>query len=274
MAVGNAVKEDEGIWEVRGGQQHFVYSKLMCWVAIDRGLRLAERRSLPANRARWSAVRDEIYEEIMDRGWNPQRQAFVQQYDSDHLDASNLLMPLVSFVSPKDPRMLSTLDAINRSPQAGGLVSNGLVYRYDVERSADGLIGEEGSFSICTFWLVEALARAGRVEQARLTFEQMLSYANHLGLYAEQIGNTGEALGNFPQAFTHLALIRAAVNLDQAHGRQRGAALGRRGGQAHQGHDAGSGRRACDRPGEREPDPPDGRSGGPGAWPPHDCRSR
>jgi len=157
----------------------------------------------------------------MDRGWSPQRQAFVQHYETDSLDASNLLMPLMAFVSPKDPRMLSTLDAINRPPQAGGLVSNGLVYRYDVERSADGLVGEEGSFSICTFWLVEALTRAGRIEQARLIFEQMLSYANHLGLDAEEIGNGGEALGNFPQAFTHLALIRAAVDLDRALGAGR-----------------------------------------------------
>jgi GH15 family glucan-1,4-alpha-glucosidase len=211
-------REDEGIWETRGGRQHFVYSKLMSWVALDRGLRIAEKRSLPADRVRWAAVRDEIFEEIMDRGWNEQRQAFVQHYDSDHLDASNLLLPLVSFVSPTDPRMLSTLDAINRPPHAGGLVSSGLVYRYDVERSADGLAGEEGSFSICTFWLVEALTRAGRIEQARLMFEQMLSYANHLGLYAEEIGSTGEALGNFPQAFTHLALIRAAVDLDRALG--------------------------------------------------------
>ena len=212
-------RKDEGIWEVRGGRRHFVYSKLMCWVAVDRGLRLASKRSFPADRERWLAVRDEIYEEIMEEGWNPEKGSFVQAYDSDALDASNLIMPLVFFVSPTDPRMLGTLDATNRPPRDGGLVSNSLVHRYDVERSADGLMGEEGTFSLCTFWLVEALTRAGRTEEARLMFEQMLGYANHLGLYAEEIGRSGEALGNFPQAFTHLTLISAAFNLDRALGK-------------------------------------------------------
>ena len=214
----NWQREDEGIWEVRGGRRHFVYSKLMCWVAVDRGLRLASKRSFPADRERWLAVRDEIYEEIMDRGWSPERNAFVQSYDDDTLDASNLIMPLVFFLSPNDPRMLGTLDATNRPPRDGGLVANSLVYRYDVEKSSDGLAGEEGTFSLCTFWLVEALTRAGRVDEARLIFEQMLGYANHLGLYAEEIGHSGEALGNFPQAFTHLTLISAAFNLDRALG--------------------------------------------------------
>ena len=209
-------REDEGVWEVRDGRRHFVYSKLMCWVAVDRGLRLAAKRSFPADRERWLAVRDEIYEEIMEKGWEPKRNSFVQAYDNDTLDASNLIMPLVFFVSPTDPRMLGTLDATNRPTRDGGLVSNSLVYRYDVERSADGLMGEEGTFSLCTFWLVEALTRAGRTEEARLMFEQMLGYANHLGLYAEEIGRSGEALGNFPQAFTHLTLISAAYNLDRA----------------------------------------------------------
>ncbi|MDP9411979.1 MAG: glycoside hydrolase family 15 protein, partial [Actinomycetota bacterium] len=203
-------REDEGIWEVRGGRRHFVYSKLMCWVAVDRGLRLASKRSFPADRERWLRVRDEIYEEIMDRGWSQERNAFVQSYDDDTLDASNLIMPLVFFLAPNDPRMLGTLDATNRPPRDGGLVANSLVYRYDVEKSSDGLAGEEGTFSLCTFWLVEALTRAGRVDEARLMFEQMLGYANHLGLYAEEIGPSGEALGNFPQAFTHLTLISAA----------------------------------------------------------------
>jgi GH15 family glucan-1,4-alpha-glucosidase len=211
--------EDEGVWEVRGGRRHFVYSKLMCWVALDRGLRLADKRSFPADRERWLRVRDEIYEEIMEKGWSSERRAFVQSYDDDTLDASNLIMPLVFFVAPKGPRMLSTLDAINRPPKDNGLVSNGLVFRYDVEKSADGLMGEEGTFSLCTFWLVEALTRAGRLEEARLIFEQMLGYANHLGLYAEEIGPRGEALGNFPQAFTHLTLISAAFNLDRALGK-------------------------------------------------------
>ncbi|MDA2915642.1 glycoside hydrolase family 15 protein [Nitrospinae bacterium AH_259_B05_G02_I21] len=209
----NWQQPDEGIWEVRGGQQHFVYSKLMCWVALDRGLRLAHKRSFPADRDRWETTRDQIYEEIMDKGWNDKRQAFVQSYGSEHLDASNLMMPLVFFLSPTDPRMLATLDATMRE-----LVSDSLVYRYNVDDTDDGLKGDEGTFSICTFWLVEALTRAGRVGEARLIFEKMLGYANHLGLYAEQIGPTGEALGNFPQAFTHLALISAAYNLDKALG--------------------------------------------------------
>ena len=215
--------EDEGVWENRGGRQHFVYSKLMCWVALDRALRLADKRSFPADRDRWLRCRDQIYEEIITKGWSEERQAFVQAYGSHSLDASNLIMPLVFFLSPTDPRMLKTIDAINRSPENGGLASNGLVYRYDVEVTPDGLTGEEGTFNICTFWLVEALTRAGKVdparlEEARLMFEQMLGYANHLGLYAEQTGHTGEALGNFPQAFTHLALISAAFNLDRALG--------------------------------------------------------
>ncbi len=214
----NWQNEDEGIWETRGGRRDFVYSRLMCWVAIDRGLRLADKRSFPADRERWLEVRDRIYEEIMEKGWSPEREAFVQSYGGDTLDASSLIMPLVFFLSPSDPRMLRTLDAINRPPKDGGLVSNSLVYRYDVQKSADGLTGEEGTFSLCTFWLVEALTRAGRLEESRLIFEHMLGYANHLGLYAEEIGHRGEVLGNFPQAFTHLTLISAAHNLDRALG--------------------------------------------------------
>jgi GH15 family glucan-1,4-alpha-glucosidase len=215
--------KDEGIWEVRSGRQHFIYSKLMCWVALDRALRLADKRSFPADRDRWLTARDQIYQEIMTRGWNQKRQAFVQHYGSESLDAANLMMPLVFFVSATDPRMLKTLDATNCPPERGGLVSNSLVYRYNLEETADGLRGEEGTFNICTFWLVESMTRAGRedrsrLEAARLMFEQMLGYANHLGLYAEETGPTGEALGNFPQAFTHLALISAAFNLDKALG--------------------------------------------------------
>ena len=216
-------RQDEGIWEVRGGRQHFVYSKLMCWVALDRALRLADKRSFPADRKRWLEVRDQMYEEIMSKGWNRERQAFVQHYGSESLDASNLMMPLVLFLSPSDPRNLKTLQATLKSPHEGGLVSNSLVYRYNIGESSDGLKGEEGTFNICTFWLVEALTRAGRtdrsqLERARLIFEEMLGYANHLGLYAEETGPSGEALGNFPQAFTHLALISAAFNLDRALG--------------------------------------------------------
>ena len=208
--------EDEGIWEVRGGRRHFTFSKMMCWVALDRGLRLAYKRSFPGNRDLWLKERDAIYEAIMEQGWHPGRQAFVQYFGSDVLDASMLLMPLVFFISPTDPRMLSTIDAI-----MSDLTNDTLVNRYDVKQAAaDGLGGqEEGSFSACTFWLVEALTRAGRLEEARFIFERMLGYANHLGLYSEMIGLTGEALGNFPQAFTHLALISAAFNLDRKLGK-------------------------------------------------------
>ena len=216
----NWQRADEGIWEVRAGRQHFVYSKLMCWVAVDRGLRLAVKRSFPTDQERWLKTRDQIYEEIMTRGWNEKRQAFVQYYGSDALDAANLVMPLVFFVSPTDPRILSTVDAVCQSPERGGLLSNSLVYRYNASEGVDGLTGDEGTFNMCTFWLVEALTRAGRVyperlDQARLMFEEMLGYANRLGLYGEQTGPSGEALGNFPQAFTHLSLISAAFNLDR-----------------------------------------------------------
>jgi GH15 family glucan-1,4-alpha-glucosidase len=218
---------DEGIWEVRGGRRHFVYSKLMCWVAVDRALRLSSKRSFPSDWQRWTTVRDGIYADIMTNGWSEERQSFVQSYGSSSLDAATLMMPLVFFVSPTDPRMISTIEAINRSPSQGGLVSNSLVYRYDVARAPDRIPGDEGTFNICTFWLVEALVRAAgrtnrrRVRDARLIFEQMLGYANHLGLYAEETGPTGEHLGNFPQAFTHLGLISAATNLDRALGEIR-----------------------------------------------------
>ncbi len=204
---------DEGIWETRGGRKRFLYSRLMCWVAIERAIRMANRRGLPADLPRWEQTRDAIYRRIMRSGWSPTRQAFVQHEDDDVLDASVLMMPLAKFISPTDPKWLSTLDALGTD-----LVSDSLVYRYDPEASPDGLRGEEGTFSICSFWYVEALTRAGRLDEARLAFEKMLTYANHLGLYAEEIGHTGEQQGNFPQAFTHLALISAAFNLDRALG--------------------------------------------------------
>ena len=219
----NWQRPDEGIWEVRGGRAHFVYSKLMCWVAIDRGIRLAAKRSFPSDTQRWVSTRDEIYEEIIKYGWSDNVEAFTQAYGRDALDASNLIMPMVFFMSPSDPRMLKTLDAIQKSPANGGLVYSNLVYRYNLHETEDGLAGEEGTFNMCTFWLVEALTRAGlsdpsRLEEARMMFEHMLGYANHLGLYSEEIGPKGEHLGNFPQAFTHLALISAAFNLDRALG--------------------------------------------------------
>jgi GH15 family glucan-1,4-alpha-glucosidase len=201
---------DEGIWEERGGRKHYTYSRLMSWVGLERAVKIALERGLPADLPKWQASRDRIYHQIMAKGWHPERQAFVQHYDTEFLDAAVLLMPMVNFVAPTDGRWLSTLDAMS-----GELVSDSLVYRYNVEASPDGLEGTEGTFSICTFWYVEALARAGRLDQARLIFEKMLTYANHLGLYSEQIGPTGEALGNFPQAFTHLALISAAFCLDR-----------------------------------------------------------
>ncbi|MET7287969.1 glycoside hydrolase family 15 protein [Streptomyces sp. NPDC005573] len=204
---------DEGIWETRGGRKNFLYSRLMCWVAVERAIRLANRRGLPAELARWRKSRDAIYRRIMERGWSERRRAFVQYEDGDVLDASVLMMPLAKFIAPTDPKWLSTLDALSED-----LVSDSLVYRYDPQASPDGLRGDEGTFSICSFWYVEALVRAGRVDEARLAFEKMLTYANHLGLYAEEIGRTGEQQGNFPQAFTHLSLISAAFNLDRALG--------------------------------------------------------
>jgi GH15 family glucan-1,4-alpha-glucosidase len=217
---------DEGIWEVRSGRQHFVYSKLMCWVALDRGLRLADKRSFPTPREHWMRERDALYEAIMTEGWSDERRAFVQTFGGHELDASNLIMPLVFFLSPSDPKMTSTIEAIVGRPDARGLVSDGLVFRYDSDQPSDGFSDREGTFNMCTFWLVEALTRAGstdrrKLDAARLLFERMLGYANHLGLYAEQTSGSGEALGNYPQAFTHIALISAAFTLDRALGGAR-----------------------------------------------------
>ncbi|HEY7487788.1 MAG TPA: glycoside hydrolase family 15 protein [Streptosporangiaceae bacterium] len=200
---------DAGLWETRGGAQDFVYGRLMSWVALDRAIRIARDRGRPADLSLWTSTRDTIYRQIMERGWSSQRAAFVQHFGSEVLDASLLYMPLVGFVAPSDPMWQSTLRAMDAE-----LVSDSLVYRYDPSASPDGLRGSEGTFSMCTFWYVDALARSGRLNDARLTFEKMLTYANPLGLYSEEIGPTGEQLGNFPQAFSHLALISAAVNLD------------------------------------------------------------
>lgn len=200
---------DDGIWETRGGRKDFTYGRLMSWVAFDRAIRLAARHGRPGDVARWTAARDAVYEQVAERGFDPKRQAFVQHYDTDVLDASLLYMPLVGFVSPTDPRWRSTLSAMDDE-----LVSDSLVYRYDPAASPDGLRGAEGTFTICTFWYVDALARSGRLDDARLTFEKMLTYASPLGLYSEEIAPTGDQIGNFPQAFSHLSLISAAVNLD------------------------------------------------------------
>jgi GH15 family glucan-1,4-alpha-glucosidase len=203
-------RPDEGIWETRGGQKDFTYSRLMCWAAFDRGVRMAQRYARPADTAQWITARDDILRQVMERGWSPKRQAFVQQYDDTTLDASLLLMPQVGFVSANDPRWLSTLQAMEQE-----LVSDSLVHRYDPAASPDGLRGSEGTFSLCSFLYVDALARSGQLGPARYAFDKMLTYANRAGLFAEEIGPTGEQLGNFPQAFTHLALITAALSLDR-----------------------------------------------------------
>ena len=202
---------EEGVWETRGGRRDFVFGRLMCWVAMDRAIRIATEHGKPANLERLRDARDRIYEQIMERGWNPRVRAFSQYYGSDVLDASVLLMPLVGFVVPTDVRWISTLEAMKRE-----LVSDSLVYRYNPSASPDGLPGEEGTFSLCTFLYVDALARSGYVEEARWTFEKMLTYGNHVGLFSEEISPTGEQIGNFPQAFTHLSLINAAISLDRA----------------------------------------------------------
>jgi len=209
--AGHWDQPEEGIWETRGGRQDFTYGRLMCWVAFDRGIRMAASHGRPAAIDRWTTARDAIYEQIMDRGWSTERRAFVQHYGSEVLDSSLLRMSSVGFVSPYDPMWASTLEAMD-----GELVTDSLVYRYDPGASPDGLQGSEGTFSLCSFSYVDALARAGRLDDARLAFEKMLTYANHVGLYSEEIALSGAQIGNFPQAFTHLALIDAAITLDEA----------------------------------------------------------
>jgi GH15 family glucan-1,4-alpha-glucosidase len=204
-------KPDEGIWEVRGGARPFLYSRAMCWIAIDRAIQLARRRSFPAPLVRWHKIRDEIYTNIYQTFWNPKLKSFVQFHGAETVDAAALLLPMVKFISPTDPRWQSTLKAIETN-----LVEDSLVYRYNPGKAAsDGMSGREGTFSTCSFWYVECLARAGDLKQARFIFEKALGYANHLGLYAEQLGPCGEHLGNFPLALSHIALISAAWNLDE-----------------------------------------------------------
>ncbi|KAJ2978879.1 hypothetical protein NUW58_g7354 [Xylaria curta] len=214
---------DMSIWEVRNNKQHFVYSKVMLWVAFDRGLRLADKRCLPCpNRVKWLEARDSLYEEIMEKGYNMELQSFIQSYENrTMLDASILIAPLVFFITPNDPRFINTVERILLPPEKGGLTVTGLVHRYNSERSDDGVGGQEGAFSMCTFWLVEALTRAGAYDRRYLVravnlFENMLSFSNHHLMFSEEIARTGEQLGNTPQAFSHLALISAAFNLDRA----------------------------------------------------------
>src|SRR4051812_1801096 len=197
---------DSGIWEVRGDLRHFVYSKVMCWVALDRGIRAAQQLHLEADLPRWCLVRDQIRTDILSHGYNTSLGAFTQSYDESTLDASNLMLPLVGFIPPDDPRMRSTVDRIMEQITD----ENGFVYRYYTD---DGLTGSEGTFTICTFWLVDNLAMQGRVAEARSLFERLLSYAGRLGLFSEEIDSRENvALGNYPQAFTHIALINSAVN--------------------------------------------------------------
>lgn len=207
----NWKKPDHGIWEIRNEEREFLHSRIMCWVALDRSIKLAEDRSFPSDVNRWKTVRNEIFEDVYFNFFNEKRQAFVQYKGGDNLDAAALLMPIIRFISPTEPRWISTMKAIEEE-----LVHDTLVYRYlNDEGGHDGIEGKEGTFSMCTFWYVECLARAGEVEKARLYYEKMLGYANHLGLFAEQLGSRGEQLGNFPQAFTHLGLISAAIELDK-----------------------------------------------------------
>jgi GH15 family glucan-1,4-alpha-glucosidase len=202
---------DEGIWETRGGRKDFTYGRVMSWVALDRAIRMARDRGRPGDVPRWIGARDAIFQQVMDRNWNPSRRAFTAYPGTEVLDAANLLMPVVGFVAPRDPMWLSTLSAMEDE-----LVTDSLVYRYNSSESPDGLRGVEGTFSLCSFFYVDALARAGRLDEAEYAFEKMLTYANHVGLYSEEIDPSGRQMGNFPQAFTHLALLHAAIDLDAA----------------------------------------------------------
>nr|BBH91125.1 glucoamylase [Thermosporothrix sp. COM3] len=211
---------DEGIWEVRGGRKPFLHSRLMSWVAFDRARRIAFQRGLPAPITEWMQTSATIYEEIMKKGWNAKKRSFVQYYGSNEVDASSLLMTLMRFTGPRDPRMMDTIQRIQKE-----LSRDSLVYRYLPHKAADdGLGTQEGCFSPCSFWMAETLARAGRVADARLMLEKMLTYSNHVGLFSEEIGYTGEALGNYPQAFTHLALITACYNIDKMLNQERPSA--------------------------------------------------
>ncbi len=211
FVIENWDKPDHGIWEVRHQKMEFLYSRVMCWVAIDRAIKIAEDRSFPYPLEKWHDVRDKIYLDIYENFWNEEKQAFVQHKGSSAVDASALLMPLKRFISPYETKWLKTMSAIDKE-----LRSDVLVYRYrnNLEH-IDGLQGQEGTFTVCSFWYVECLAKAGRTEEAREMFEKMLGYANHLGLFAEEIGSRGQHLGNYPQAFTHLGLISAAIELNK-----------------------------------------------------------
>jgi GH15 family glucan-1,4-alpha-glucosidase len=208
--IDNWKKPDHGIWEFRSGEKHFLHTRLMCWVAIDRAIKIAADRSFPYPEAEWKSIRDEIYVDIYEGFWNEKVGAWVQYKGADAVDASVLLMPLMHFITPDEPRWLSTLRVIEEN-----LSTDVLIYRYNNQGDLDGLSGEEGTFNMCSFWFIEVLAKNKEVDKALEYFEKMTGYANHLGLFSEQIGKRGEHLGNFPQAFTHLALISAALELDK-----------------------------------------------------------
>ncbi|NJC26083.1 glycoside hydrolase family 15 protein [Neolewinella antarctica] len=211
FVIENWRTKDHGIWEVRSGKQRFLHSTVCCWVALDRAMTIGDDRSLPYPLEKWRTVRDEIYEEIYDGFWNEDLQAYPQFLGSETLDASALLMPLLRFVSSKEPRWLKTFEQIEKK-----LTADVLVFRYKQEDGAtDGLEGEESSFTICSFWYAECLARIGRIDEATIVMQKLLGYGNHVGLFSEEIGIHGEQLGNFPQAFSHLSLISAAFQIDK-----------------------------------------------------------
>ncbi len=207
-------ERDAGMWEMRGEPRHHLSSKVLCWVALDRAVELAPQLGEHAKADEWAAARDRIREAILERGWSEARQAYAQSFESDELDAAALLMPLLGFLPATDERMKATIDAIARDLTEDGLV---LRYRNEEGLNADGLTGEEGTFVICSFWLVSALAQAGELDRAEELFDRLVGYANDLGLIAEEIDTaTGELLGNFPQAFSHIGLITAAAEIDRA----------------------------------------------------------
>jgi GH15 family glucan-1,4-alpha-glucosidase len=209
-------EKDAGMWEMRGEPRHHLSSKVLCWTALDRAIKLAPGLGMHAKVEEWTVQRDAIREAVLTRGWSEKRGAFAQSFDSDELDAAQLLMPILGFLPATDTRMKATIDAIADSLTEGGLV---LRYRNEQGLNADGLEGEEGTFVICSFWLVSALAKAGEVDRAQALFNQLVGYANDLGLLAEEIDTANdEQLGNFPQAFSHIGLITAAYAIDQARG--------------------------------------------------------
>jgi GH15 family glucan-1,4-alpha-glucosidase len=213
-------ENDQGIWEVRGEPRHFLYSKVMCWVALDRAIAIADRIGAADKVETWKAQRDEIWEFVVQKGWSEQANAFTQYVGSDALDASNLMMPIVGFLPADDPRMLATIDAIADRLTDG----RGLVYRYRTEGGVEGLAGEEGAFLLCTFWLAQTLAMSGQTDRARAVFERAAGFVNDVGLLAEEIDpGSGELLGNFPQAFSHIGLVNAAWAIAQAEATRAGA---------------------------------------------------